>query len=413
MFNIPDKTIRQISSQYGTPVWIYDADHIRKQVLSLKKFDIIRFAQKACSNVHILRLMRDLGVMTDAVSYGEIKRSLAAGYEPQSHSESMVFTADVIDRQTLDLVAQHGIPVNGGSLDMVKMVGENLPGHPVWLRINPGFGHGHSRKTNTGGDHSKHGIWYSEISKAVEYIKKYKLDLVGLHMHIGSGCDSQHLAKVCDTMVEHVCNLGHKIRAISAGGGLPVPYKDEDPTIDVDHYFELWDQARKKIEQHLNQKVQLEIEPGRYLVAGAGILVSEVLALKSTPAHRFIVVDAGFNDLARPAFYGSYHGVRVLAREEGQELSSKGQVDDFAIAGPLCESGDIFTQDADNSINHRRLPVPELHDYLVFEDAGAYGASMSSNYNSRPLAPEVLVDGGEIKLIRRRQTVDDLIALEE
>ena len=400
----------ELARQYGTPLWVYDADVIRQRIAELRSFDVIRYAQKACSNVHILKLMRDEGAMVDAVSLGEISRSLAAGFTPDGDPEGVVFTADLVDHATLAAVIEHRITVNAGSLDMLERIGRQAPeGHRVWLRINPGFGHGHSNKTNTGGEHSKHGIWLDDVPLAIAIVRRYGLKLVGLHMHIGSGVDYTHLSRVCDAMVEAVQGLGHDIEAISAGGGLSVPYSEGEPRIDVEHYFRLWDAARKQIEAHLGHRVRLEIEPGRFLVAEAGALVAEVHALNRRPNRQFALVDAGFNDLVRPSFYGSHHEMTVV---KGSGVPSEAPAGSFAVAGPLCEAGDVFTQEAGGVVTSRSMPAPEVGDFVVFHDTGAYGAAMSSNYNSRPLAPEVLVENGTPRLIRRRQTIEELIALE-
>ncbi|MFM0063847.1 diaminopimelate decarboxylase [Paraburkholderia aspalathi] len=407
-FNPPQ--LVELARQYGTPLWVYDADVIRRRIAELRSFDVIRYAQKACSNVHILKLMRDEGAMVDAVSLGEISRSLAAGFTPDGDPEGVVFTADLVDHATLAAVIEHRITVNAGSLDMLERIGRQAPeGHRVWLRINPGFGHGHSNKTNTGGEHSKHGIWLDDVPLAIAMVRRYGLKLVGLHMHIGSGVDYTHLSRVCDAMVEAVQGLGHDIEAISAGGGLSVPYSEGEPRIDVEHYFRLWDAARKQIEAHLGHRVRLEIEPGRFLVAEAGALVAEVHALNRRPNRQFALVDAGFNDLVRPSFYGSHHEMTVV---KGNGMPSEAPAGSFVVAGPLCEAGDVFTQEAGGVVTSRSMPAPEVGDFVVFHDAGAYGAAMSSNYNSRPLAPEVLVENGTPRLIRRRQTIEELISLE-
>jgi diaminopimelate decarboxylase len=399
-----------LSNSYGTPLWVYDADVIRRRIFDLRHFDVIRYAQKANSNLHILRLMREEGVVVDAVSEGEIHRSLRAGYEG-GDAEGIVFTADVIDGSTLALVLKNKITVNAGSLDMLERIGQRAPGHKVWLRINPGFGHGHSNKTNTGGEHSKHGIWFEEVHRAVALVRKYKLQLIGLHMHIGSGVDYRHLAQVCGALVTTAKSLEHDIHAISAGGGLSIPYSEDEAEMDTLHYFNLWDSARNEIANFLGHPIKLEIEPGRFLMAQAGILLAEVHAVKETPSHRFVIVDAGFNDLARPSFYGSYHKISVLP-SDGSDTSTR-PIQKVAVAGPLCEAGDVFTQATGGIILGRDLPTPEIGDFLVFHDVGAYGSAMSSNYNSKPLAPEVLVDGGVPKQIRRKQTMDHLLSLED
>jgi diaminopimelate decarboxylase len=402
-----------LAERFGTPLWVYDASLIKARIAALTAFDTVRFAQKACSNTHILRLMRAQGVKVDAVSRGEILRALAAGYRPGGEPAEIVFTADLLDRDTLATVVEHGIPVNAGSIDMLGQLGAVSPGHPVWLRINPGFGHGHSNKTNTGGEHSKHGIWHNELGAALAAVQANGLTLVGLHMHIGSGVDYGHLSEVCGAMVglvREAKTAGHDLQAISAGGGLSIPYRDDDAVIDTAHYFGLWDAARKQAEAIIGHPLGLEIEPGRFLVAESGLLLSEVRATKNAGSNHFVLVDAGFNELMRPAMYGSFHAMSLLPKD-GSARASRPSV----VAGPLCESGDVFTQEDGGVVVPRELAEARVGDLLVIHDTGAYGASMSSNYNSRPLIAEVLVDGDDpasARLIRRRQTVEELLALE-
>ncbi|RZJ11777.1 MAG: diaminopimelate decarboxylase [Rubrivivax sp.] len=397
--------LQALAAEHGTPLWVYDAATIRARAASLTRFDVVRFAQKACSNVHILRLLREAGVKVDSVSRGEVLRALAAGY--QAGGDEIVFTADLLDHATLATVVEHRIPVNAGSIDMLHQLGTASKGHAVWLRINPGFGHGHSHKTNTGGEHSKHGIWHADLGVALAAIREHGLKLVGLHMHIGSGVDYGHLAQVGQAMVglvRQAVAAGHDVRAISAGGGLSIPYREGDAGIDVDHYFGLWDTSRREAEALVGHKLTLELEPGRYLVAESAVLLAEVRAVKNAGANRFVLVDAGFNELMRPAMYGAFHAMSLIG--------SSGDPQPTVVAGPLCESGDVFTQGAGGEVLTQPLPPAKVGDLLVIHDAGAYGASMSSNYNSRPLAAEVMVDGDSSRLIRRRQTVEELLALE-
>ena len=399
-----------LADQFGTPLWVYDAATIRQRIAQVSNFETIRFAQKACSNIHILKLMREQGVKVDAVSRGEILRALAAGYAAGGEPSEIVFTADLFDAATLDCVVEHGVPVNAGSIDMLHQLGARSPGHAVWLRINPGFGHGHSNKTNTGGEHSKHGIWHTDLPAALAAIKQHGLKLVGLHMHIGSGVDYSHLQEVCGAMVNLVRTAhaaGHDLHAISAGGGLSIPYRSGDPVVDTQHYHGLWDAARQQAEAIVGHKLGLEIEPGRYLVAESGVLLGQVRATKNAGNNHFVLVDTGFNELMRPSMYGSYHAMSVLRRDGATEAEHP-----TVVAGPLCESGDVFTQGDGGVVLPRDLPAAQVGDLLVIHDTGAYGASMSSNYNTRPLIAEVLVDGGKARLIRRRQTVDELLALE-
>ena len=401
----------QLADEFGTPLWVYNAETIRARIAQLQAFDTIRFAQKACSNIHILQLMREQGVKVDAVSRGEVLRALAAGFQPGFGEPSeIVFTADVMDEATLATVVEHKVPVNAGSIDMLHQLGQASPGHHVWLRINPGFGHGHSNKTNTGGEHSKHGIWHTDLNAALDAIKAGGLTLAGLHMHIGSGVDYGHLQEVCGAMVKLVQSAkdaGHDMHSISAGGGLSIPYRQGEPVIDTAHYHGLWDAARKEAEGIVGHALGLEIEPGRFLMAESGVLLGTVRATKNAGNNHFVLVDTGFNELMRPAMYGSFHAMEVL-RRDGKELPAQPSV----VAGPLCESGDVFTQGDGGVVLPRELSGATVGDLLVINDTGAYGSSMSSNYNTRPLAAEVLVDNGKVRLIRRRQTVEELLALE-
>ncbi|WP_414158497.1 diaminopimelate decarboxylase [Pseudomonas sp. BNK-45] len=392
--------------QYGTPLWCYDAATIQARIAQLQAFDVVRYAQKASSNLHLLRLIREAGVRVDAVSLGEIERALLAGFSPVE--AGIVFTCDLFDEATLKRVVELQVEVNAGSIDMLRQLGEQSPGHRVWLRINPGFGHGHSRKTNTGGENSKHGIWHDQVGEALAVIRQHGLHLVGLHMHIGSGVDYDHLEQVGAAMVAAVKSLDHDIEAFSIGGGLSIPYRDGDTPVDVQRYANAWKVARQEIEAYLGHGVRMEIEPGRFLVAEAGCLVSEVRVVKTAGQHHFVLVDTGFNDLMRPAMYGAYHGMSLLDAA-GQAVDRPQQL--TVVGGPLCESGDIFTQD-DECLTPRLLPQAQVGDLLVLHDTGAYGASMSSNYNSRPLLPEVLFSNGQPRLIRRRQPLADLLALE-
>lgn len=400
----------RLPAEFGCPVWVYDAQIVREKIAALHQFDVVRFAQKACSNIHILRLMREQGVKVDSVSLGEIERALVAGFDPKADSNAIVFTADLIDDATLARVHELQIPVNAGSVDMLEQLGQVSPGHRVWLRVNPGFGHGHSQKTNTGGENSKHGIWYTDLPAALEVLQRYGLKLVGIHMHIGSGVDYGHLEQVCGAMVRQVIDFGQDMEAISAGGGLSIPYREGEEAIDTDHYYGLWSAARDKIAAHLGHPVKLEIEPGRFLVAESGVLVSQVRSVKEMGSRHFVLIDAGFSDLMRPAMYGSYHHITALAAD-GRDLTQAPRVE-TVVAGPLCESGDVFTQQEGGKVETRALPEVKPGDYLVLHDTGAYGASMSSNYNSRPLLPEVMFDNGVARLIRRRQTIQELLALE-
>jgi diaminopimelate decarboxylase len=433
-------SVALLAEQFGTPTYVYNAARIVERINDLRQFDVIRYAQKACSNIAILDLVRRHGVVVDAVSTGEVHRAMKAGYRPgargqepvargQEPDESLhpssfnlhpsppthpspltthpeiIYTADIFDRESLDTIVKLDIPVNCGSPEMIDQLGERAPGKNITLRINPGFGHGHSQKTNTGGEQSKHGIWHEQLDDCLRRADHHGLSITGLHMHIGSGTDLEHLAQVCGAMEKAALTIGRTITTISAGGGLPTPYREGQTYVDIDQYFRLWDATRRRLEGEFSHPVSLEIEPGRYLVAESGYLISEIRAVKQMGGNTFYLLDAGFNNLARPILYGAYHPMSVCP---ARSSAAEPRLRDVVVGGPLCESGDIFTQEEGGFVSKRQLPAAAVGDLLVIERAGAYGSVMASNYNSKPLAAEVLIDQGRPHLIRSRQTLDDL-----
>lgn len=402
---VAGQSVAELAEKFGTPLYVYDAAAIESRISEFAEFDVVRFAQKACSNLAILDLMRTNGVVVDAVSAGEIQRALAAGYQPgRGDPPEIVYTADLFDRESLDLVVKHDLPVNCGSPEMIDQIGERMPGCEITLRINPGFGHGHSQKTNTGGAGSKHGIWHTQIADCMERGVKYGITITGLHMHIGSGTDMQHLGQVCQAMEKASLEVGSTLRTISAGGGLSVPYRDGEQRVDVASYFELWNATRARIASAQDTSLTLEIEPGRFLVAESGSLLTEIRAVKQMGENLYYLVDAGFNNLARPILYGSYHPMAICPKNHQPQ-----QLLEVVVGGPLCESGDIFTQTEGGFVSTRELPAAKVGDLVVIGCAGAYGAVMGSNYNSKPLAAEVLIKDSVAHLIRARQTFEDLV----
>jgi diaminopimelate decarboxylase len=399
----------ELARRFGTPTFVYDAAMIRRRIADLAAFDVVRYAQKACSNLAILDLVRRTGTLVDAVSAGEIRRALAAGYSPVGEPPPIVYTADIFDAESLGLCWEQNIHVNCGSADMIDQLGARAPGRNITLRVNPGFGHGHSQKTNTGGKQAKHGIWHEQIGSCVERAARYGLSVAGLHVHIGSGTDLDHLSQVCGALEKTAAEVGPSVTCVSVGGGLPTIYRTTDSYVDLPAYFALCDAMRKRLQERFGHPVRLEIEPGRYLAAESGYLVAEIRAVKRQDDNTFYLLDAGFNNLARPILYGAYHPMSVVPADGDTHRPEQ----DVVVGGPLCESGDIFTQEEGGFVSSRRLPRANVGDLLVIECAGAYGFVMGSNYNSRPLAAEVLVDAGQAHLVRRRQTFEDLIRGEE
>jgi diaminopimelate decarboxylase len=224
-------------------------------------------------------------------------------------------------------------------------------------------------------------------------------------MHIGSGTDLEHLSQVCNALEKIALQVGRTLTTISAGGGLPVPYRQGQTYVDLDQYYSLWDATRKRLEKAFGHSLSLEIEPGRYLVAESGFLIAEIRAVKQMGENTFYLLDAGFNDLARPILYGAYHPISISHRS-GRAPSEE---IDVVVGGPLCESGDIFTQEEGGFVAKRKLPAASVGDHLILEVAGAYGFVMASNYNGRFRVPELLIESGKLHCIRARETFQDLI----
>ncbi len=401
-----------------THFYMYSQRVIEERIKELSSFPVIRYAQKALPNIAILKLMMEHGVVVDAVSAGELFRAVKVGYKGYSEEEDVpagvVYTADVLDSEAIELIKQHRIPVNCGSTDMISQVAEECGKEiPIILRINPGFGHGHSSKVNTGGEASKHGIWYSELSEAVASVDKHGLELLGLHCHIGSGTDLAHLRKVAHSMAEFVRFVGPRVSIISAGGGIPVPYRPNEERINLSDFYQVWNEAKAELERELGCKLQLEVEPGRFLVAESGILVTKIKAIKRSGSLKYYLVDAGFDNLVRPAMYGAYHHISLCPAQGSSDLDVSRPLGEIVVAGPLCESGDVFTQEEGGVITSRLLPEAQIGDLLIIHTAGAYGSSMASQYNSRLLGAEWLVDrSGTTKLIRERQPLESTIQFE-
>ncbi len=398
--------VTELAHSFGTPLYVYSPETIERRLAELKAFDTIRYAQKANSNGVLLTWLRDRGVLVDAVSEGELLHALAVGFSARGTPPPVVFTADLFEHRALARVVESGVHVNCGSADMIEQLGAFRSQGEITLRINPGFGHGHSRKTNTGGEWSKHGIWHEEAPACVRRARAVGLEVTGLHLHIGSGTDLAQLGRVGDALERIGRSIDAPLRTISVGGGLPVALFPEDDELDVAAYAEHCLAARDRLAQALGSPLHLEVEPGRRLVAESGTLITEIRAIKRTGRQLFYLVDAGFHTLMRPAMYGARHPVRLGARETEPSRT----VEPVVIAGPLCESGDVFTQDAQGVVEPISLPEACVGELLVLEGVGAYGFSMSSNYNSHPRPAEVWIEDGRARCIRRRQGLGEVLA---
>ena len=400
--------ICKIAGQFGTPVYVYSMTALRQSIEEIRQLSpVARYAMKACSNTRVLKEMLDRGIKIDAVSVHEVKRAIKAGFKP----EDICFTSDVFSNAGDVLFClENEIFTNCGTLGMLEEYGcafeeKKQGGQKVSIRINPGEGAGHSKKTSTGGPYSKHGIWYENLNEARAIAKSHGLTITGVHIHIGSGGDMEHLKRITGKLVDFAKKFSD-LEVINFGGGLPYQYDPELPRDDISGYKSILAQRVKVLEEHFGRKIICEIEPGRRFVAGCGYLIGEVRALNHTfdedgKRLNYVLGNIGFCHLLRPMVYGSFHPIWIVGDDLGPEQ-------DIIVAGPVCESGDVLTQKNEEPIP-RRLPMPKVGDLIVVGGAGAYGFAMSSNYNTQPLLPEVVVEGDKTQLTRRRQTLNDML----
>lgn len=420
MLDLTTYPLETLARQVGTPFFLYDGAMLRArmaEVAAATEGPSLhgRYAMKANSARYVLDAAREAGLWIDAVSGNEVERALRAGFAAGYESPTIMLTADVFRDNALGTVVQHDILPNIGSPGMIRELHESGYQGPIAIRVNPGFGHGHVEACDTGGPSSKHGIWYEDIDDVAALAKKAGFSVVGLHAHVGTGpqigefdFNMRRLVGVFDDLLQRFPDVA----SVNLGGGIPHPYRVEGQTYDLGGYRTLMLEAASTLSESAGHPIAIEIEPGRYPVAGMAILVARVTDVKETrtnekgPGHRFVMVDAGFNDLIRPAMYGSYHEISVVGRGASKTPEP------LVVAGPLCESGDVFTRDDQELLVPRALGRPEPGDLIVLHDAGAYGAAMSSNYVSMGRAAQVAWDDGHATLIARRETLDDVLRQE-
>jgi diaminopimelate decarboxylase len=391
--------IRDLARRFGTPLYVYSARTLRRH---FRVFDdafagtdhLVCYAMKALSNLSILKLFTSMGSGFDIVSVGELMRCLKVGADPRQ----IVFSGVGKTDEEIAAALEAGIlMINVESrpeLHRISKVAGRLGRRaPVSLRVNPDLDPGTHPHISTGHRDSKFGIPLAQVN---EYYAEARtldhLDLVGLSTHIGSQITEtspfMEAAGKVKSIVEGLRAQGIALKYLDLGGGLGIPYQEEPPPPS--------EYASALLKPIRELRLKIIAEPGRVLVGNAGVLVTRVLYIKETDVKRFIIVDGAMNDLIRPVLYEAYHDIRPVERREG------GVPVTADVVGPICESGDFFARD-------REMPEPRESDLLAVMSAGAYGFVMASNYNSRLRAPELLVDGGEVHVIRERESFADLV----
>jgi diaminopimelate decarboxylase len=429
MLDLARYPLEHLAGRVGTPFYLYDADALRANVSRVARLTggpglAGRYSVKANTSRKVLEIVREGGLWIDAASGNEVLRALRAGFPGGAEPPVVTLATDVFRDNALDVIQEHGVVPSLGSPGMIRELLDAGYRGPIAVRVNPGFGHGHVESCDTGGPSSKHGIWPEDLAKVRRAAAGAGLRVVGLHAHVGTGPTLQEFDESLRLLVEFFETLISDYpdaAAVDLGGGFPHPYRPDEASLDIAGYRPVLEDARDRLSRAAGRAIRVEIEPGRLLTAGTGLLVARVKDVKRTRAnrkglgHTFVMVDAGFCDLIRPAMYGSYHHIEIVGRASADTAGAPGDADSpesCIVAGPLCESGDVFTRDEVELLVPRQLPCPEPGDLLVVQDTGAYGASMSSNYISMGRVAQVLWGNGRATLIARRETLDDIVAAE-
>ena len=390
--NFKGINLLDIANEYGTPVYVYNLDKVKENYQKLfnsipyenKK---ILFAMKSNFNVDILKTLRYLKCGIDAVSTEEIAYALDLGFK----SEDILFTGIGISNEDIKYCISRGIVPNVGSIDLLERISKNYPGINISIRINPDFGHGHHDHVITGGHHSKFGIYESYLEEVKRITEKYKVNVIGVHFHIGSGIlDFEPYIRGIKKALD-ISRIFKTIEFVDIGGGIGIPYRENDNNFDLEKFGESISKLMDEFSKAEGRNVKLLLEPGRFLVAESGVLLAKVVEIKHTPLYKFAIVNTGFNHLARPVMYGSYHELINISKIDSKEF------EEIVVAGNLCESGDIFTRN-EEGIEPRRIQKVEYGDILGIFDAGAYGYSMASHYNLKKFPKEVVVKDGYHRL---------------
>lgn len=396
--------LRDLAAAVDTPTYVYSAAHIRAQYDALAgamvkalpedRQPMLCYACKANSNLAVLRVLQQQGSGLEIVSEGELHRGLAAGFDAGRIVATGVGKQDSEIAACLDKGIHQFNVESLPELENIQAIAEQMDKHAdVVFRLNPDVSGGGHHKISTGRARDKFGISIERIFEAFEMAKEMShVNALGLSMHIGSQVSDvvvfEDAFKKFAGIVGDIRAAGHEVARLDIGGGFPIVYDDED-LLDFDAYAQWVNDIIEPL------GTEIIMEPGRYLVGNGGVMLTEVLYVKETNERDFLVIDAAMNDLIRPTLYDAYHGIEAVEDRDAARRT-------YDVVGPICETGDTFSQE-------RELPEMQRGDLAVIKSAGAYGFCMASNYNTRPLPAEVLVDGDKFEVIRKRQSYQDVI----
>lgn len=388
--------VAEICKEFGTPVYVYDADKIVQQLKSLSnafsETDVrIKYAAKALTNISILKLLKKNGAGVDVVSIQEAHLALGAGFAPGE----IMFTPNCVDFEEIVAGVDLGLNINLDNLSVLEKFGKKYGDtYPCCVRLNPHIMAGGNYKISTGHSNSKFGISVYQLPQIMQLAQQHKIVINGLHIHTGSEITETDVFIKMAEILFGIARDFQALKFIDFGGGFKVAYKEGDLVTNVYDLGLKLGKVFKEFYQSYGKKLELWVEPGKYLVSEAGYLFVKTNVVKTTPSVTFAGVNSGLNHLIRPMMYDAYHDIVNVSNPTGSLKM-------YTVVGNICETD---TLGADRKLNEVREG-----DLLVFKNAGAYGYSMSSNYNSRLRPAEVLVIDGEAKLIRKRDTFEDLL----
>jgi diaminopimelate decarboxylase len=392
----------RLAEEYGSPLYVYNESILRSrcrdlmQLISYPNFTV-NYSLKANSNLELLKIVRSEGLRADAMSPGEIYLNTLAGYKP----EEILFISNNVDEDEFMYAIKAGVKISVDSVSQLEMLGRLNPGGRVAFRVNPGVGAGHHEKVTTAGKKTKFGIAMSSIPDVKRILKKYNLKLIGINQHIGSLFMEGSAYLQSTGNILSIAKEFDDLEFIDLGGGFGIPYQKQahQERLDLKELGGKLSEIINSFVSEYGKDIEFKAEPGRYIVAESGILLGKVNSIKTNFDVRYVGTDLGFNVLVRPVMYDSHHDIEIYRKGEAPSLKEE----PVTIVGNICETGDIIAKD-------RMLPEIHENDILGVLDSGAYGFSMSSNYNSRLRPAEVLIaTGGNPRLIRRRDTLEDLV----
>lgn len=388
--------LRNLAQEFGTPIYVYHAERISEQYNKLRaafKGHPTRFfyACKALTNVNILKHLHSLGASLDCVSINEVKLGIFSGFEPRN----ILFTPNCVDFNEIVEAKELGVNINIDNISILEQFGNQFAGtYPVCIRINPHIEAGGNYKISTGHIDSKFGISIHQLRHIERIVKTTGLHVQGLHMHTGSEIKDIDIFLRGFEILLDISRHFEELKFIDLGSGFKVPYKKDDKETDVVALGTKLNEVVSAYEEETGKPIEIWFEPGKYLVSESGSFLVAANVIKQTTATVFIGVNSGFNHLIRPMFYDAYHSIINLSNSEGAERI-------YTVVGNICET-DTFAWD-------RVLNEVREGDVLCFRNAGAYGFEMSSNFNSRFKPAEVMVKDGKARLIRSRDTFEDLL----